>query len=259
MYKKLLCYTIFIYVLFNSCVAGTIDPRINDDKYVEYGSKFKCVAKICGQYHDHQKFCASAVVINKNWIITAAHVVKNSVECYISIDSGPMITVSKIVVHDKFDHNLGSNDIALGYTTKNLILESYPQLYRNNNEINKICSISGYGLTGDFNTGVVKSDNKKRAGSNIIDKIEKELLICSPSKDDNRTALEYMICSGDSGGGLFIDQKLAGINSCIISVKIPDSTWDDESGHTRISSYIEWIEKNIKDHVDNSQESTTIE
>jgi hypothetical protein len=63
----------------------------------------------------------------------------------------------------------------------------------------------------------------------------------------SKTELEFLIASGDSGGGLFIDNKLAGINSCVMAVdKKPDSTYNDESGHTRISKFIGWIKENIE-------------
>jgi secreted trypsin-like serine protease len=59
--------------------------------------------------------------------------------------------------------------------------------------------------------------------------------------------LEFLIASGDSGGGLFIDNKLAGIHSCVMTVgKNPQSKYGEESGHTRISNFIEWIEDNRK-------------
>jgi hypothetical protein len=93
------------------------------------------------------------------------------------------------------------------------------------------------------------SDGKKRGGSNIIDKIDRELLVCTPSRAYNKTELEFLIGSGDSGGGLFIDGKLAGINSCVMATDgKPNSTYSDESGHTRISKYINWIETTINNH-----------
>jgi len=98
-------------------------------------------------------------------------------------------------------------------------------------------------------TGANNHDSKKRAGSNFIDRIEKDLLICSPSKrnDKNFTSLEFLIASGDSGGGLFIDTKLAGIHFCVmVTGKNPQSKYGEESGHTRISNFIEWINENKK-------------
>ena len=108
----------------------------------------------------------------------------------------------------------------------------------------------GYGITGNFNTGAKVSDGKKRAGSNVIDYIEKHILVCSASKPGNRiTELEFLISNGDSGGGLFIDQKLAGINSGIMcSDKKLDSSYGDESCHTRISIHRDWIIKTINSY-----------
>jgi hypothetical protein len=61
--------------------------------------------------------------------------------------------------------------------------------------------------------------------------------------------MEFLIASGDSGGGLFIDQKLAGINSCVMTTDgHTDSNHNDESGHTRISQHINWIESTINEN-----------
>ena len=108
--------------------------------------------------------------------------------------------------------------------------------------------MAGLGFTGTFNTGIERADGKKRAGSNFIDRIERKILICSPSKRNEKiTELEYLIGSGDSGGGLFISNKLAGINSCVISSdKKTDSSYGDRSGHTRISVFKDWIIKTIE-------------
>ena len=71
----------------------------------------------------------------------------------------------------------------------------------------------------------------------------------APSKNNERmTELEFLIGSGDSGGGLFLDGKLAGINSCVLAIdKKPNSTYSDESGHTRVSKYIDWINLTISE------------
>jgi hypothetical protein len=224
--------------------AGTIDPNTPSEKYLEYGKKFKCVARLCGKDKNDNLFCASAVVFKPNWFLTAAHVVKDSKSCYITIEEQPKICVEKVYCHKEFnDNHFGYNDIALGYVKADLGLDFYPDLYDKDDEVGKICSISGYGITGTFATGAKLSDFNRRAGSNFVNHIDRHLLISTPSKrNQNFTQLEFLIASGDSGGALFIDGKVAGINSCVIAVDgKPDSTYTDEGGHTRVSQNLDWI------------------
>lgn len=236
-------------ILSTGLFAGTRDSSVPDEKYVEYGSKFHYVLNICGIYEDNTLFCASAVSISPKIILTAAHVVKNTKHCGINLNDSDVVLIEKIICHEDFTGKFGKNDIAICLLSEELKLNFYPSLYEEQDEVGKICCLSGYGLTGTFNTGQILSDGKKRAGSNKIDKITDDLLICSPSKlgSVDRTSLEYIICSGDSGGGLFINGKLAGINSCVISIgKVPTSSYGDEAGHTRISQFIPWILENKK-------------
>lgn len=247
--KNFLVGILITIILSASLFAGTRDPSTPDNKYVEYGSKFHYVLSICGIYEDNGLFCGSAVAISPRIILTAAHVVKNSKHCGISINDSDVIIVDKIICHKDFNGNFGEADIAICYLSENLKLDFYPSLYEKNDEIGKLCCISGHGLAGTFKTGQIMSDGKRRAGSNKIDSISKDLLICTPSdlRCVDRTSLEYIIASGDSGGGLFIDGKLAGINSCVMSVgKAPMSIYGDEAGHTRISKFLPWILENIK-------------
>jgi hypothetical protein len=236
-YLSVLFFSLFSSILF----AGTIDPNTSDQKYIEYGSKYKCVLRLHGKNRNNQDFFASAVAIKKNKILTAAHVVKDITECSVMVDN-KSYKITKILCHEKFEEdNFGYYDIAMGHIDDNLSLDFYPELYTNSDEIGKVCGISGFGITGNFLTGGVVSDGKRRAGSNVVDYIDRKLLICSPSRA-NKTNLEFLISPGDSGGGLFIDQKLAGINSCVIAIdKKTNSNYSDESGHTRISEYVDWI------------------
>jgi hypothetical protein len=238
----------FFLTLFGLCTvsySGTIDPNIPDQKYLDFGSKFYCVVKLCGTYQDESKFCASGVIIEKHFVLTAGHVVKGYKTCYLKIGDKQFV-VDNIIVHKDFDGSFGVADIALGYSEKGFDQEHFPPLYENENEVGKVASIAGWGLTGNFNTGICISDNKLRAGSNKVDSIEKDMLLCSPSRygAKDHTVLEYMIGSGDSGGGLFIEGKLAGINSCVMAVeRSPMSKYGEESGHTRVSKFLGWIKE----------------
>lgn len=233
----------------SSVLAGTIDPLTQDSKYIEYGSKFDFVVSIHGITKKGDIFSASAVVIDKRWILTAAHVVDNVETCGIHYNNSTIVLVDEVITHQDYGKNFYSGDISLCRLKSNLDLEFYPQLYDATDELGKTCSIVGHGGTGTFLTGIVSYDGKKRGGSNEVESIYNDtMIVCSASRSiaDGRTELEFIIGPGDSGGGLFIDGKLAGINSCVFAEKrSPKSQYGDEAGHTRISKYIEWIRNNI--------------
>jgi hypothetical protein len=243
---------IFIFLLLFPIIseAGTIRPEISDSKYVDYGSQHKCVVKLLGKLKDSDNpdvfAFGSAVIINSRWVVTAAHVTYCTEDQYILLDD-KKINIEKTIPHPDFNYGdtLSMCDIALCRTTEDVNIDFYPELYSNEDELDKICSISGYGSTGTGITGAVKYDDKKRAGSNKIMEVTDHLLKCDMSRQ-NPTSLEFLIAHGDSGGGLFIDKKLAGINSFVASDDKPDSSFGDESCHTRVCKYKIWLEENMK-------------
>lgn len=239
-------------VSINVTLAGTIDPTTPDTKYVEFGKEFKSIGRICGTYQNDTKFCGSCVVISENIILTAAHVVQNYKVVKVTVEDKDY-EITKCVWPKEFDDSVfGKSDIAICYSKDPIKLDFYPSLYEADDEVDKVCTLSGYGMKGTFSSGAVNSDQKKRAGSNKIDYIDRDLLMCSPSKpgDKDKTALEFLIGSGDSGGGLFIGNKLAGIHSCVLwdtkNKNASNSRYGSESGHTRISKYRKWILDNSK-------------
>lgn len=226
--------------------AGTISDTTNDQKYIQYGQNISCVVQMVGRINSKLTSQFSGVIIHPNWIITAAHTLDNEQKFYF-LDTGEnYVQIEDYYIHPEFDSKkFGSMDVGLCYVKKDIQIDFIPELYTGSDEINKICCIVGYGMTGTGSSGAVVWDGKKRAGSNFIDKINNQLLICNMSRSgDKNTALEICIASGDSGGGLFIDKKLAGVNSCVIHKdKKFKGRYGDESGHVRISDKkcIDWI------------------
>lgn len=239
--KNLLLVIIFALCSI-SCCGGTIDPDTNDSKYIEYGNKFVYIGLIVGSLETQEPYFGSCIAINDNIIITAAHVL-NKTKNHVVLINNKTIKLNKIIIHQNYNENkFGYNDIALALLEKPISLDWYPKLYEDKDEVGKVCSLSGFGSTGTFTTGHNKSDGLKRAGSNIIDSIDRGMLLCTPSFKINKTELEFMIAPGDSGGGLFIGNRLAGIHSCIMAEgHKAKSDYRTESGHTRISDHIDWI------------------
>lgn len=234
--------TIFLSHVF----AGTIDPAVPDGKYVEYGKKYECVLPIAGIFGDklNTQFKATCVVIDEYYILTSAHVVENTITQHV-IFEGKAYPCVLVATHALHSNKKGQHDIALARLQRPIKLDYYPPLYSERDEVGKVCGLAGYGNRGDFNSGynVNGFDNQRRAGSNIIDSVEDNVLTYSVN-GKNRTELEFMIAPGDSGGGLFIDQKIAGIHSYVYATDgKADSDYGDVGCSTRISDYIEWIER----------------
>jgi hypothetical protein len=238
---------VFVLLCSSICNAGTIDPNIPDSRYIKYGSEYACVLKIRGIYADklNSGFAASCVIIDRYHVLTAAHIVENSITQHVLFEN-KAYPCAVIAIHIKYDSKIyGKHDIAIARLQTPIDLDFYPELYDKKDEQGKVCGIAGWGISGNFNTGIKKEsyDNIRRAGSNVIAEIEHNMLITKVD-DRPKTELEFLIGSGDSGGGLFIDKKVAGINSCVLSIDgKADSSRRDMGGHTRVSDYIGWIKE----------------
>jgi hypothetical protein len=244
---------LWIFVLFisisNISISGTIDPNAKDADYIQYGNAHDCVVLLRGLTEDKLLYRASAVIIDPIWILTAAHIVDEHTDHHI-IYKDNTILIDKIILQPDFDaKKFGRKDLAICRLSKSVNLDFYPPLYDGADEVGKISSLAGYGDTGNFTVGANIADGLKRAGSNIIEKIEDDLLICSVLNRPS-TQMEFLIARGDSGGGLFINQKLAGIHSGIWNYNgsRPESTYSTYSGHTRIANFRVWILNTIKNN-----------
>jgi len=230
-------------------ISGTIDPSVSDSRHVDYGQKFIHVVKLkgmcnCKKRDREHDFHASAVIISPHWALTAAHVVSSADDMVIVVGQKEY-KVGTVKIHEDFDNEkIGHNDIALCYSEEDFGMDFYPEIYEGDEEVGKVVAMCGYGMTGSFSTGAVKSDSLKRAGSNMVERAERQCLVCN-NMGGKKTELEFMIASGDSGGGLFLDGKLAGINSFVMADDgKPNSDYGDECAHTRVSLYADWIRKN---------------
>jgi hypothetical protein len=249
LFLHLLRFVVFWFGGIAAALAGTRNPATPDENYVEFGEKFPFVVVLkAGDADNPAKLrVGSAVIIREHWILTAAHVVTQAQNISVVKTNNSVFPISHVVRHPEYkEDNVGYYDVALGYSPAPFDLQFYCPLYTDADEVGKAATISGFGIHGTFNTGAVAFDGKRRAGQNLIARAEKGVLICTPRKT-GAFPLEFIITIGDSGGGLFIGNKLAGINSFLMAVDgKPNGSYTDEAAHTRISLYAEWIENEIE-------------
>ena len=252
--RYLILSLIILLGLSSPAISGTRDPRTSDSKHLAYGELHQCVVPVRGtaKYPDMKEdetvnFFGSGVIVGSQTLITAAHVLNNSTESYIVVNgkTNKILGYAKLNGADQ-EKEVGPDDIAIALLADPVELDFYPKLYTKDDELGKLCSVAGCGMTGTWSTGTIKDDMKRRAGSNHVDKLLFKGMLVTSVETGPGTTLEYLIGNGDSGGGLFIDKKLAGIHSCIFTGdgKL-DSSFKDWAAHTRISTHAEWLQKMI--------------
>lgn len=225
-----------------AAMAGTTDDAVPDARYVEYAKAFSpYTARFRGRGEGGKVSEATATLLGPHWAITAAHVAHDVTG--ITLASGETVrAVERVVLHPEWkDENHGWHDLALLRCDEPIALSYYPRLSDGSEKVGQTVSIVGFGLHGKLSAGHSTYDGKLRAGTQTIERFERTVIVCHAQC--GTSTLEYCISPGDSGGPLFAGGTLAGVNSFTMAAKGPlKSKSGEETAHTRVSMYRDWIE-----------------
>lgn len=250
-------------------LAGTIRHDVADATYLALGAdpRFAAVGQIKGKTSTFS-FSAAGTMIAPNWVLTSAHVADRAISMDFKIGGGTYKATQWFTfpgwtgdLKAGFDMALLRFDVDLAGATGIAPAERY----RRTDELGKAGVAVGFGRTGTGLTGATVFDQKKRAGQNMLDRFmagtasgDRILVsdfdrpgVTSESSMGSATPLarEFMISSGDSGGGLFVPFNskfwLAGVHSFGYGAKDGgfNADYGDASGHVRVSSFNAWIDQ----------------
>lgn len=196
---------------------------------------------------------AGGVILNENWILTAAHVVTDGFDQQIpasqliiragssSVNGGETINVDQVIRHPNYTSGSINNDIALIHlaTPLTYTINILPINYDKNSTsvaVNDLAVVSGWGLiaynenlqTGTSTTDLYAADVK-------ISTIEPNFLYTSSTGSSQQAP-----CYGDSGGPLTIGSSYS--NKLLVGIV---NGWGDcnvgAKGYARVSAYSDWI------------------
>lgn len=249
----------------------TIRHDTLDGHYQNLGSYFPSVGRMLVNNYE----TCSGTLIASSWVLTAGHC--TDALSFASFDiGGYRYQVSQAYTHPHWlswtQHYRNQNlkegyalyqgvDIALVRLHQAVANVNPVPLYNGTNEVGQVGTYVGYGWTGTGVTGSSdRNHNFRRAAYNAVDLIGgsySSILLSdfdAPMSGYNRIgsslpySLEGSIAPGDSGGGLFINGYLAGVNS-FFSPNTSYSRYGSVIGATRVSSFLPWISSVISNAV----------
>ncbi|XP_063709983.1 chymotrypsin-1-like [Culicoides brevitarsis] len=208
-------------------------------------------------------YCGAAV-LNENYVITAAHCVKGkpikNIFLYFDVlqfsDANSNSTLRKVIdvkIHEDFTLAEFSNDIALLKLDVPLTFNKFIQpVVLPDPKIdvaNKLLTLSGWGI---YDKSLEGSNFLRYASARAMDKkkckrslqkynISSKRILCQTSIDFD----DGPSCSGDSGGPVVLNGTSVLVG--IVSFGIDCGFGENTSYSMRVSDFMDWIKKNMKD------------
>lgn len=238
-------YAIILATVSAAAVAGTIDDGISDGSYLRYADGFADYTVALHAINAYDKTqIASATLIDDRHALTVAHVVNDCKDVVLKSGTESW-QIEEVMIHGEWKDELGEYDIAVLRSSRPFGRRFYPPLASRRHRPGSVVSIAGYGLTGMMSRGYDRVDERLRAGTNTIERHEQHMIVCGIRR--GTSPMEFGIAPGDSGGPVFCDGELVGLNHATMADRGPlRSREGEESCHIEVFQFVPWIKRAMK-------------
>lgn len=227
-----------------------------EERYLALGEKYPSTVTVQSAY-DNIGYGGEGTLIEKSWILTAAHVAADLRPDDVAVAGGKRFMIDRIIVHPEW-HKVADlkRDIALIHLATPIEGIEPAALYTHTDEQGQAVTFAGRGGHGSGLTGPIHDwDGKLRGATNTVEMAEDPYLRFRFDEPGSAQAtdLEGISGPGDSGGPAYIDKRhklyVAGVGSW--QDNKPTQRQKGRYGvyeyYLRVSFFADWIRRIIAD------------